>query len=95
MAQYIILKPSFIGGFRGTLEWISLAKKYNIGWWITSALESNVGLNAIAQFTFLQNNSMPQGLGTGGLYTNNFDSPLTVSDGQLWYDKTQNWNFTL
>jgi o-succinylbenzoate synthase len=95
MPQYLILKPSFIGGFRGTLEWIALAEKYNIGWWITSALESNVGLNAIAQFTFLQNNLMPQGLGTGSLYTNNFDSPLTVSDGQLWYDKTKNWNFTL
>ena len=93
--QYLILKPSFIGGFRGTLEWITLAEKLNIGWWITSALESNVGLNAIAQFTFLQNNLMPQGLGTGSLYTNNFDGPLTVADGQLWYDKTKNWHFTL
>lgn len=85
MPQYLILKPSFIGGFRGTLEWIKLAEKHNIGWWITSALESNIGLNAIAQFTFSQNNSMPQGLGTGGLYTNNFDCPLEVCDGQLWY----------
>ena len=93
MPQYIILKPSFIGGFRGTKEWISLAEKYNIGWWITSALESNVGLNAIAQWTFLQHNLMPQGLGTGALYTNNFDSPLEVSEGQLWYRKTQEWNF--
>jgi O-succinylbenzoate synthase len=93
--QYIVLKPSFIGGFRGTLEWISLAKKYNIGWWITSALESNVGLSAIAQFTFLQNNLMYQGLGTGSLYTNNFDCPLTVSDGQLWYDINKDWNFTI
>jgi o-succinylbenzoate synthase len=94
MPQYLILKPSFIGGFRGTLEWIKLAKKHNIGWWITSALESNIGLNAIAQFTFLQNNSMPQGLGTGGLFTNNFDCPLEVCDGQLWYsDKEWNVNF--
>lgn len=94
MPQYLILKPSFIGGFRGTLEWISLAKKYNIGWWITSALESNIGLNAIAQFTFLQNNSMPQGLGTGSLFTNNFDCPLEVCDGQLWYsDKEWKVNF--
>ena len=91
--QYIVLKPCFIGGFRGTLEWISIAEKRNIGWWITSALESNIGLNAIAQFTFLQNNFMPQGLGTGGLFTNNFDCPLTVSDGQLWYDKNKNWDF--
>ncbi|MEM8521904.1 o-succinylbenzoate synthase [Flavobacterium sp. PL12] len=91
--QYIILKPSFVGGFRGTQEWISLAEKHNIGWWITSALESNIGLNAIAQWTFLQHNLMPQGLGTGALYTNNFDCPLTVSEGQLWYDKTIKWQF--
>ena len=91
--QYIILKPSFIGGFRGTQEWISLAEKYQIGWWITSALESNIGLNAIAQWTFLQHNRMPQGLGTGALYTNNFDCPLTVSQGQLWYQKEQGWDF--
>ena len=91
--QYIILKPSFVGGFRGTKEWISLAEKYNIGWWITSALESNVGLNAIAQWTFLQHNSMPQGLGTGALYTNNFDCPLEVSEGQLWYKKEHDWAF--
>ena len=89
--QYIILKPSFIGGFRGTKEWISLAEKYNIGWWITSALESNIGLNAIAQWTFLQHNLMPQGLGTGALYTNNFDCPLVVFAGQLWYEKENNW----
>lgn len=92
--QYIILKPSFIGGFRGTQEWIDLANKYNIGWWITSALESNIGLNAIAQWTFLQNSLMPQGLGTGALYTNNFDCPLKVSQGQLWYDKNVNWDFS-
>jgi len=91
--QYIILKPSFIGGFHGTKQWIDLAEKYNIGWWITSALESNIGLNAIAQWTFLQNNSMPQGLGTGALYTNNFESPLEVSNGQLWYQKKLDWKF--
>ena len=90
--QYIILKPSFVGGFRGTQEWITLAEKYNIGWWITSALESNIGLNAIAQWTFLQNNKMPQGLGTGALYTNNFDCPLEVAHGQLWHDVGLNWN---
>ncbi|MNQ66095.1 L-Ala-D/L-Glu epimerase [compost metagenome] len=93
--QYIILKPSFIGGFRGTQEWISLAEKFGIGWWITSALESNIGLNAIAQWTFLQHNSMPQGLGTGALYTNNFDCPLEVLDGQLWYKNDQDWKFDI
>jgi O-succinylbenzoate synthase len=91
--QYIILKPSFVGGFRGTQEWISLAEKHKIGWWITSALESNIGLNAIAQWTFLQHNVMPQGLGTGALYTNNFDCPLEVSEGQLWYKNELNWAF--
>ena len=91
--QYIILKPSFIGGFRGTQEWISLAKKHKIGWWVTSALESNIGLNAIAQWTFLQHNLMPQGLGTGALFTNNFDCPLQVLQGQLWYKKELDWAF--
>ena len=93
--QYIILKPSFVGGFRGTQEWISLAEKHQIGWWITSALESNIGLNAIAQWTFLQHSLMPQGLGTGALYTNNFDCPLEVDRGQLWYDTNRNWDCNL
>lgn len=89
--QFIILKPSFIGGFRGTAEWIGLAEKYGIGWWITSALESNIGLNAIAQWTFLQDVSMAQGLGTGGLYTDNFESPLEVYNGALYYNASKNW----
>ncbi|ASK30173.1 o-succinylbenzoate synthase [Chryseobacterium sp. T16E-39] len=72
--QYIILKPSLIGGFSGSDEWIALAEENNIGWWITSALESNIGLNAIAQYTFTKNSKLPQGLGTGGLFTNNFDN---------------------
>jgi o-succinylbenzoate synthase len=93
--QYIILKPSFVGGFKGTQEWINLAEKYQIGWWITSALESNIGLNAIAQWTYLLQNPMPQGLGTGALYTNNFNCPLEVSQGQLWYRKEINWEFEL
>jgi len=90
--QYIILKPSLVGGFQGCEEWISLANKYNVGWWITSALESNIGLNAIAQWTFIKECKMPQGLGTGGLFTNNIDSPLTVANGLLFYDKTKKWN---
>ncbi len=91
--QYIILKPSLIGGFIGSDTWIDLAKNNNVGWWITSALESNVGLNAIAQYTYLLNSKMPQGLGTGGLYTNNFDSPLQVKNGTLQYCKTNKWNY--
>ena len=93
--QYIILKPSLVGGFQGTQEWISLAQKHNIGWWITSALESNIGLNAIAQFTFTLHSKLPQGLGTGGLYTNNFDSPLEVKEGQLWYNSDWNWSVNI
>lgn len=93
--QYIILKPSLIGGFQGTQEWISLAEKHNIGWWITSALESNIGLNAIAQFTFTLQSPLPQGLGTGGLYTNNFDSPLEVVNGELWYNLDMKWSVNI
>lgn len=89
--QCIILKPSFVGGFKGTQEWIEIAEKLNIGWWITSALESNIGLNAIAQWTFTLNNPMPQGLGTGSLYTNNIDSPLMVQNGHLWYKNNLDW----
>lgn len=84
--QYIILKPSLIGGFSGSDEWISLAEERNIRWWITSALESNIGLNAIAQYTFIKKNPMPQGLGTGSLFVNNFPSNLDLK-GELLYFK--------
>jgi o-succinylbenzoate synthase len=90
--QYIILKPSFVGGFRGSQEWIDAAARYNIPWWITSALESNVGLNAIAQWTFSLENDMHQGLGTGALYTNNFPSPLFVEQGGLHFDPKEKWD---
>jgi o-succinylbenzoate synthase len=93
--QYIILKPSLVGGFRGTKEWIDIAEKHGIGWWITSALESNIGLNAIAQWTYTLSNPMPQGLGTGALYTNNFDSPLEVRNGELAYNPITQWKVDL
>ncbi len=93
--QYIILKPSFIGGFQGSNEWISLAEKQDVRWRVTSALESNVGLNAIAQWTFTLQNPLPQGLGTGGLYTNNFESPLEVKNGKLHHAISEKWNFNL
>lgn len=83
--QYIILKPALVGGFEGCDEWISLAEQLNIGWWITSALESNIGLNAIAQYTFIKNNEMPQGLGTGGLFTNNFATQLELKGEELYF----------
>lgn len=82
---YIILKPTLLGGFEACEQWIAAAAVRGIGWWVTSALESNVGLNAIAQWTATLNNPLPQGLGTGQLYTNNFDSPLLVEHGKLWY----------
>ena len=81
--QFIILKPSLVGGYAGSSEWVSLAAQHNIDWWITSALESNIGLNAIAQWTYSLQSNLPQGLGTGGLYTNNFDSPLHIQNGTL------------
>ena len=92
--QYIILKPSLVGGFKGTLEWISIAESLNIGWWITSALESNIGLNAITQFTYTLQNPLPQGLGTGGLYTNNFDCPLEIKKGRIAYNPNLIWDIS-
>lgn len=85
--QYIILKPSLVGGFKGTKEWIELAEERSIPWWITSALESNIGLNAIAQFTSTYPIEMEQGLGTGSLYTNNLPSCLEVKHGKLFLRK--------
>ena len=81
--QFIVLKPSLHGGFSGCQEWIQLAEENQIAWWMTSAPESSIGLNAIAQFTATYSNLLPQGLGTGGLYTNNFESSLVVEKGQL------------
>lgn len=84
--QYIILKPSLHGGIAGATEWIQEAGAVNAGWWITSALESNIGLNAIAQWCATWNNPLPQGLGTGMLYTNNIEMPLSIRKDRLWYD---------
>lgn len=91
--QYIILKPSFVGGFKGSQEWIDLANELEIGWWITSALESNIGLNAIAQWTYALGVKGPQGLGTGSLYTNNIPAPLDVKNGTLQYNPKAHWDF--
>ncbi|SEC92089.1 o-succinylbenzoate synthase [Tenacibaculum sp. MAR_2009_124] len=93
--QYIILKPSLVGGIKGSNEWIEIATNHNAGNWITSALESNIGLNAIAQWTYTLNNPLPQGLGTGGLFTNNFNSPLEVVEGGLRYNRNEKWHFNL
>ena len=87
--QYIILKPSLLGGIKATKEWIKIAEKLDIKWWVTSALESNVGLNAIAQWVYTLGNEMPQGLGTGSLFTNNLPSPI-YSKGQYLYYAYEN-----
>ena len=91
LPQYIILKPSLLGGIQASREWIRLAEERNIGWWITSALESNIGLNAIAQLTATYPVQQPQGLGTGQLYENNISSPLQIHDGKLYYAADGVW----
>ena len=89
--QYIILKPTLLGGIQSSRDWIDIAESLEIGWWVTSALESNIGLNAIAQFTATYDVHMPQGLGTGQLYHNNIESPLTIQKGKIFYRKSKAW----
>lgn len=88
---YIILKPTLAGGFESSEEWIRLALERDCGWWATSALESNIGLNAIAQWVATLNTSMPQGLGTGQLYHNNIPSPLYLQGDKLRYRSGDEW----
>lgn len=92
--KYIIIKPSLLGGHSRSEQIISQAESRNIGWWSTSALESNIGLNAIAQWSAVMPNTMPQGLGTGQLYTNNFDSPLSIKNGRLFYRPDVEWKIS-
>lgn len=94
---YIILKPSLLGGFTTCEQWIKTAERLDINWWATSALESNVGLNAIAQWVYTKQNPLAQGLGTGGLYTNNISSPLYITQGNIGYNPDIPWdtNFKL
>jgi o-succinylbenzoate synthase len=88
---YLVLKPSLLGGFESCKEWITIANATNTKWWITSALESNIGLNAIAQWTANYEINIPQGLGTGNLYSNNLVSPLEVVGGKLFYRQDGVW----
>lgn len=93
--QYIVIKPSLVGGWGATSQWIELAQERGIGWWITSALESSIGLNAIAQFTATLNVSTAQGLGTGNVYTNNIPSPLIAEKGFLRYRPEEPWDLSM
>ena len=93
--QFIILKPTLLGGLQHCREWIEIASRLHIGWWLTSALESNIGLNAIAQFCAEYKNTLPQGLGTGALYHNNIESPLIVKEGKLHYKLQENWDLSI
>ena len=93
--QYIVLKPTLLGGFQSSQEWIETAYGMDIDWWITSALESNIGLNAICQWASTFDLDEYQGLGTGQIYQNNFDSPLVVEKGCIKYDKAKSWKLDL
>jgi o-succinylbenzoate synthase len=90
--DYLILKPGLLGGFSQCEDWISLARTRGTGWWVTSALESNIGLNAIAQWTASLDPARPQGLGTGSLYRNNLASPLVVEGDRLWHRPEHSWD---
>ena len=89
--KYLVLKPSLLGGFSESEKWIELAEERNIAWWVTSALESNIGLNAISRWTAKMSPNGFQGLGTGQLFTNNITSPLKVKSGKLSIDKMPIW----
>jgi o-succinylbenzoate synthase len=90
--QFIIIKPSMLGGFEESEKWIEISNRLNIEWWATSALESNVGLNAIAQWVASKNINKTQGLGTGELYKNNITSPLTIENGSIFLDSNKKWD---
>ena len=90
--EYLILKPSLLGGFKECDNWISLAKEKEIKWWATSALEGNVGLNAIAQWVYTKNSKIRQGLGTGILFKNNVNSPLEISAESIYLNEDKEWD---
>jgi o-succinylbenzoate synthase len=95
LPNYIIIKPGLVGGFTASEEWIGVAENLHIDWWITSALESNIGLNAISQWTYSLNNQVIHGLGTGSLYSNNIPSPLTVQKDGLYYLPESSWDLKI
>jgi L-alanine-DL-glutamate epimerase-like enolase superfamily enzyme len=92
--QYIVIKPGLLGGIESCEEWVKVAKEMNIGWWITSSLESNIGLNAISQWTYTLRNPIPHGLSTGALFENNIDSPLLLTGDHLHYTPNKKWKLS-
>jgi O-succinylbenzoate synthase len=92
--QFAIFKPTLLGGFKATDEWIELCQEKKIGWWITSALEANIGLNAICQYTYAKNTELPQGLGTGSLFENNIPCPLQVNEGYVALNGKEPWDLS-
>lgn len=93
--HYLVLKPGLLGGIKACEEWIKLAEEKNIGWWITSSLETNIGLNAIAQWTYTLNNKMPHGLSTGRMFKNNIESPIALTGEKLYYFPQKKWDLSL
>lgn len=93
--QYIVLKPGLLGGIAASSEWVRLASEKKVGWWVTSSLETNIGLNAIAQWTYTMKNPMVQGLSTGNLFRGNIPSPLYLYGERLYYDPDRKWNLSL
>jgi O-succinylbenzoate synthase len=92
--SYIVIKPGLLGGIAASKEWVNLARENEIGWWITSSLETNIGLNAIAQWTYTLQNEIYHGLSTGSLYNNNIRSPLYLHGERLYYDPERKWDLT-
>lgn len=90
--QFLVLKPGLLGGFKETTDWINIAEEFDVGWWVTSALESNIGLNAIAQWTYTLDSKLPQGLGTGSLFERNIESPLEIIGSKLFYSGNKKWS---
>ena len=90
--HYLVLKPSLLGGLEISDHWIKLAVERGVGWWATSALESNIGLNAIAKWVAAKKIEIPQGLGTGRLFSNNIPSPLFIDNGRLHYNSGASWS---
>jgi len=92
--KFLVLKPGLLGGLSSCAEWIRLAGETGTRWWITSSLETNIGLNAIAQWTYTLQNKMAQGLSTGSLYLSNIPSPLYLSGERLYFDPGRNWDLS-